>query len=148
MIRGAVYPVDLGDAKRGHEQRGRRLGLVISIEQNAWSTVTIIPTSTSAQPAVFRPDVIIAGRDTRILIDQIRTIDTAYVTGELVDYLSRDDMAQVEHSLSRYLGLLRLPRSVRRRSGFRWRRVVAARRMAALTTPPLLTAQAVAGVAR
>ena len=111
MIRGAVYPVDLGDAKRGHEQRGRRLGLVISIEQNAWSTVTIIPTSTSAQPAVFRPDVVIAGRDTRILIDQIRTIDTAYVTGELVDCLSRDDMAQVEHSLSRYLGLLRLQRS-------------------------------------
>ena len=107
MIRGAVYPVDLGDAKRGHEQRGRRLGLVISIEQNAWSTVTILPTSTSAQTAIFRPDVIVAGRDTKILIDQIRTIDTRHVTGELVDYLSRDDMAQVEHCLSRHLGLLR-----------------------------------------
>ncbi|MBV9381979.1 MAG: type II toxin-antitoxin system PemK/MazF family toxin [Streptosporangiaceae bacterium] len=107
MIRGAVYPVDLGDTKRGHEQRGRRLGLVISIELNAWSTVTIIPTSTSAQPAVFRPDVIVAGRETRILIDQIRTVDTRYVTGELVDCLSGDDMAQVEHSLSRYFGLLR-----------------------------------------
>jgi mRNA interferase MazF len=107
MIRGAVYPVDLGEAKRGHEQRGRRLGLVISIEQNAWSTVTILPTSTSAQAAIFRPDVVIAGRDTKILIDQIRTIDTRYVTGELVDYLSRDDMAQVEHCLSRHLGLLR-----------------------------------------
>jgi mRNA interferase MazF len=107
VIRGAVYPVDLGDAKRGHEQRGRRLGLVISIEQNAWSTVTIIPTSPSAEPAVFRPEVVIAGRDTRILIDQIRAVDTSYVTGELVDYLSRDDMVQVEHSLSRYLGLLR-----------------------------------------
>jgi len=35
MIRGAVYPVDLGDAQRGYEQRGRRLGVVISIEQNA-----------------------------------------------------------------------------------------------------------------
>ena len=119
MIRGAVYPVDLGDAKRGHEQRGRRLGLVISIEQNAWSMVTIIPTSTSApggrpglvgrgsQASVFRPEVVIAGRDTKILIDQIRTIDVSYVAGELVDYLSRDDMAQVEHSLSRYFGLLR-----------------------------------------
>jgi hypothetical protein len=31
----------------------------------------------------------------------------AAVIGELVDYLSRDDMAQVEHSLSRYFGLLR-----------------------------------------
>ena len=66
MIRGAVYPVDLGDAKRGHEQRGRRLGLVISIEQNAWSPVTIIPTSTSAQAFVFRPEAVIAGRDTKI----------------------------------------------------------------------------------
>jgi mRNA interferase MazF len=108
VIRGAVYPVDLGDAKRGHEQRGRRLALVISMEQNAWSTVTIIPTSTSAQPAVFRPEVVIAGRDTKILVDQVRTIDTCYVAGELLDYLSRDDMAQVEHSLSRYLGLLHL----------------------------------------
>jgi mRNA interferase MazF len=107
MNRGAVYPVDLGEAKRGHEQRGRRLGLVISIEQNAWSTVTILPTSTSAQAAIFRPDVVIAGRDTKILIDQLRAIDTGYVTGELVDYLSRDDMAHVERSLTRYLGLVR-----------------------------------------
>lgn len=107
MIRGAVYPVELGDAKRDHEQRGRRLGLVISIEQDAWSTVTLLPTSTSAQASVFRPEVIVAGRETRILIDQIRTIDISYVAGELVDYLSRDDMAEVEHGLSRYFGLLR-----------------------------------------
>jgi len=106
MIRGAVYPVDLGEANRGHEQRGRRLGLVVSIEQSAWSTVTVIPTSTGAQPAVFRPEVVIAGRETKVLIDRIRTIDTMYVTGELVDYLARDDMANVEHGLSRYLGLL------------------------------------------
>jgi mRNA interferase MazF len=107
MIRGAVYPVDLGDDKRGHEQRGRRLGLVISIERDIWSVATIIPTSTSAQASVFRPEFVIAGRETRILVDQVRTIDVSYVTGELVDYLSRDDMAQVEHSLSRYFGLLR-----------------------------------------
>jgi mRNA interferase MazF len=107
VIRGAVYPIDLGDAKRGHEQRGRRLGLVMSLEQDAWSTVTILPTSTSAQPSVFRPEVVIARREAKILIDQIRTIDVSYVVGDLVDYLSLDDMAQVEHSLSRYFGLLR-----------------------------------------
>ena len=106
MIRGAVYPVDLGDAKRGHEQRGRRFGLVISVEQKAWSVVTIIPTSTSAQPSIFRPELVIAGRETKILIDHIRTVDLSYITGKLVDYLSRDDMAQVEHSLSRYFGLM------------------------------------------
>lgn len=107
MIRGAVYPIDLGDAKRGNQQRGRRLGLVIGIEQDAWSMVTVLPTSTSARASVFRPEVVIAGRETRILVDQIRTIDFSYVAGDLVDYLSRDDMTQVEHSLSRYFGLLR-----------------------------------------
>jgi len=56
---------------------------------------------------VFRPAVVIAGRETKILIDQIRTLDVSYVVGDLVDYLSRDDMAQIEHALSRYFGLLR-----------------------------------------
>jgi mRNA interferase MazF len=107
MIRGAVYPVDLGEAKRGHEQRGRRLGVVLSIEQDAWSTVTLLPTSTRAQESAFRPEVVVAGRETRILVDQVRTIDASYVIGDLVDYLSREDLAHVEHSLSRYLGLLR-----------------------------------------
>lgn len=69
--------------------------------------MTVIPTSTSAQPSVFRPEVVIAGRDTKVLIDQIRTIDVSYVTGEIVDYLTRDDVAQVEHGLSRYFDLLR-----------------------------------------
>jgi mRNA interferase MazF len=50
---------------------------------------------------------VIADRETKILIDQIRTIDVSYVTGELVDYLSRDDLAQVEHSPSRYFKPLR-----------------------------------------
>jgi mRNA interferase MazF len=72
-----------------------------------WSTLTVLPTSTSAQASVFRPEVVIAGRDTKVLIDQIRTIDVSYVAGDLVDYLSHDDMSQVEHSLSRYFGLLR-----------------------------------------
>jgi mRNA interferase MazF len=105
VIRGAVYPIDLGDAKRGHEQRGRGLGLAISIQQDRWSTATILPTSTSARPAVFRPQLTIAGRDTLILVDQIRTIDTHYIVGEPVDYLPRADLAQIEHALSRYLGL-------------------------------------------
>jgi mRNA interferase MazF len=69
--------------------------------------VTVIPTSTSAQASVFRPEVVVAGQETRILTDQVRTVDVSYVVGELVDYLSRDDMAQVEYSLSRYFGILR-----------------------------------------
>ncbi|SDK61508.1 mRNA interferase MazF [Glycomyces sambucus] len=106
MIRGAVYPVDLGEAKRGHEQRGRRLGLVLSAHQERWSTVTVVPTSTSAQASAFRPEATVAGRPTRLLVDQMRTVDTRYVVGDLVDFLNREDMEQIEYAVVRYLGLM------------------------------------------
>jgi mRNA-degrading endonuclease toxin of MazEF toxin-antitoxin module len=47
----------------------------------------------------------VAGRDTLVLVDQIRTIDTDYVLGEPVGYLTRIDMARIEYALHRYLGL-------------------------------------------
>jgi mRNA interferase MazF len=105
VIRGAIYRVDLGDAKRGHEPRGRRYGLVLSPTDMPWSVVTIIPTSASAQPAVFRPEIEIAGTTARLLVDQIRSIDTRYVHGEPVHYLTRDEFAEVEHAVTRHLGL-------------------------------------------
>lgn len=105
MIRGAVYRVDLGTAKRGHEQRGRRLGLILSPSSMSWTVATIVPTSTSAQPAVFRPELVIDGTLTRFLADQIRTIDTSFISGEPVYYLDRYELTQVEDAVMRYLGL-------------------------------------------
>lgn len=104
MIRGAVYRIDLGQT-RGHEQRGRRLGLVVSPSESPLSVVTVVPTSTSAQPAIHRPELEVAGTRTRMLVDQIRSIDTDYLIGDPVDYLSHDQMAEVELSLAHYLGL-------------------------------------------
>ena len=46
-----------------------------------------------------------AGRLTRLLVDQIRSIDTDYVAGDPVDYLSRDQLAEVELALAHYLGI-------------------------------------------
>ncbi|THA26161.1 type II toxin-antitoxin system PemK/MazF family toxin [Streptomyces sp. RKND-216] len=105
MIRGAVYRIDLGQAKRGHEQGGRRHGLVLSPTSMPWSLATVVPTSTRAQPAVFRPELSIAGARTRLLVDQLRSIDVRFIHGEPVDYLTRDDLAEVERAVSRYLGL-------------------------------------------
>jgi mRNA interferase MazF len=105
VIRGAVYQVDLGDAKRGHEQRGRRYGLVLSPSSMPWSVATIIPTSTSAQPSVFRPELELLGKKTRLLVDQIRTVDVRYIHGDPVQYLDRYELAEVEHAVGRYLGL-------------------------------------------
>jgi mRNA interferase MazF len=105
VIRGAVYRVDLGEAKRGHEQRGRRLGLVLSPSSMPWSVATIVPTSTTAQPAVFRPSMEINGQETEFLVDRIRSIDTDYLIGDPVHYLEHDELAEVEHAVARYLGL-------------------------------------------
>ena len=105
VIRGAVYHVDLGAAKRGHEQRGRRLGLVLSPSSMPWSVATIIPTSTTAQPAVFRPSLEVNGQETRFLVDQIRSIDTDYLVGDPAHFLERDELAEIEHAVTRYLGL-------------------------------------------
>ncbi len=40
-----------------------------------------------------------------MLVDQIRSIDVDYVVGDPVDYLIRDDLAEVELALAHYLGV-------------------------------------------
>ncbi|MFI6173214.1 type II toxin-antitoxin system PemK/MazF family toxin [Nocardia sp. NPDC051052] len=104
VIRGAVHRVDLGDAERGHEQRGRRLGVIVSPPDSPLPVVTIIPTSTSAGTAINRPAVEIDGQETKLLIDQIRIIDRDYL-GKFVQMLTRTDMAALDNTLGRYLGI-------------------------------------------
>lgn len=104
MIRGAVYRIDLG-RHRGHEQGGKRLGLVVSPSDSPLSVVTVIPTSTSAGPSIHRPELEIAGQETRLLVDQIRSIDIHYLVGDPVDYLTRDQLVEVELALAHYLGV-------------------------------------------
>ena len=104
MIRGAVYRIDLG-RPRSHEQGGRRFGLVVSPSDSPLSVVTVIPTSSSAGPSVHRPELEIAGRLTRMLVDQIRSIDVDYVVGDPVDYLTRDQLGEVQLALAHYLGV-------------------------------------------
>ena len=108
MIRGAVYRIDLGQAKRGHEQRGKRYGIVLSPSNSPLSVVTVIPTSTSAAPGIHRPVVEFDGRPTHALVDQIRSIDEVYVGG-IAGALTRSDMAEVEAALAHYLGLVPVP---------------------------------------
>lgn len=104
MIRGGVYRIDLGRSP-GHEQSGKRLGLVVSPSDSALSVVTVIPTSTSAGSSIHRPELEIAGRTVRMLVDQICSIDIDDVVGDPVDYLARDHLAEVELALAHYLGV-------------------------------------------
>lgn len=104
MIRGAVYRIDLG-RHRGHEQGGKRLGLVISPSDSPLSVATVIPTSSSAGHSIHRPELEVAGQVTRLLVDQVRSIDVRYVVGDPVDYLTRDQLVEVELALAHYLGV-------------------------------------------
>lgn len=93
--------------RRIHPRRPPRLAIVTAGPRPSdWfgSTVTIVPTSTSAGGSVFRPLIEVDGRETRLLVDQIRTIDTDYLKDQ-VDNLSRDTMAQLDDALCRYLGI-------------------------------------------
>ncbi|MFE7721009.1 type II toxin-antitoxin system PemK/MazF family toxin [Nocardia rhizosphaerihabitans] len=103
MIRGAIYRIDLGEARRGHEQRGRRFGVVLS--RTDWTMVTVVPTSTSAQPSRFRPEIKIDGRATLLLVDQIRSLAVDYLKGDPVAYLTREELSDLDRAVIRYLGL-------------------------------------------
>lgn len=70
-----------------------------------WNVATVVPASSSAQPAVFRPAIEVAGRTTLFLVDQIRTIDVRRVHGDPVYYLDRTDLARIEEAVTRYLCL-------------------------------------------
>jgi mRNA interferase MazF len=83
VIRGAIYRVDIGDAKRGHEQRGRRYGVVVSPTSDS-TVVTIVPTSTSARPMRFRPVLDLLGKPVVYLVDQTRSIDVSFIQGDPV----------------------------------------------------------------
>ena len=79
--------------------------MVVQADDVAWlTTVVVVPTSTSAQPAIFRPDVTIRGRKTKLLTDQVSKVDRSRV-GRSVGRLSSVELRELDESLSRILGL-------------------------------------------
>ncbi len=98
-IRGTVYRVDLG-RPRGPERGGRRFGLVVSPSDSPLAVATMVPTSTSAGPSVYRPELEIAGQPRRMLVDQVRSVDVDHIVGDPVDDLTWDRMGEVEAALA------------------------------------------------
>lgn len=74
MLRGDVYAFRLPNG-RGHEQRGRRYGVVVQAnELLPRSVVLVAPTPRSAKPASFRPEIDVEGEATRVLVEQVGAI--------------------------------------------------------------------------
>ena len=103
LIRGDVYAVPTARGARGHEQRGPRLGVVVQADDLPLSTVVLAPTSRSAPPRIFRPEVQIAGERTCVLVEQLRTLDVGRL-GPLVGHLDLADQRSVDLALELVLG--------------------------------------------
>jgi mRNA interferase MazF len=71
------------------------------------STVVVAPTSTSAGPALFRPEIKLAdGTATRVLVDQMRSVDRQIRLGDFAGRLEPLEMDEVDHACRLILGLL------------------------------------------
>src|SRR3954451_4518796 len=69
-VRGDVLQLTTPRDTRGHQQRDNRYAVVVQSDLLPLSTWLVAPTSTSARPASFRPEIEIEGKTTRVLVDR------------------------------------------------------------------------------
>jgi mRNA interferase MazF len=84
VLRGEVYWVNL-DPTIGTEIQKTRPALVVSPNDlnSALPRVIIAPLTSKGQALGCRPEVMFKGREARILLDQIRSIDKLRLTSKL-----------------------------------------------------------------
>lgn len=97
-MRGDVYELKAPRDARGHEQRGNRYAVVVQSDLLPLSTWLVAPTSTSARPASFRPEIEIEGKLTYVLAEQTAAIQPERL-GRLVGHLSLREMSTVDDAL-------------------------------------------------
>jgi len=89
----------------GHEQQGRRYGVVVQAnELRPRSVVLVAPTSVSARPASFRPEIELLGETTRVLVEHLGAIDATRL-GDLVGRVSPEQQWGIDEALLTVLGL-------------------------------------------
>jgi Growth inhibitor len=103
-VRGDVFRLRAPRVARGHEQAGHRYAVVVQSDDLPLSTWLVAPTSTSAQPASFRPEIELAGQRTRVLAEQTAAVDPSRL-GEQIGRLSFDELRHVDAALRLVLDL-------------------------------------------
>ena len=104
MQRGDVHRFKLPKGV-GHEQEGERYGIVVQSDALLpRSVVVVAPTSQSARPASFRPEVTVVGGRTRVLVEQLGAVD-AQRLGRRIGHLTAEEMWVVDDALVTVLGL-------------------------------------------
>lgn len=103
-MRGDVYRLRAPRGARGHEQQGNRFAVVVQSDLLPLSTWLVAPTSTSARPASFRPEVELNGKTTRVLVEQTVAVAPERL-GEAAGRLTTQEMADIDTALRIVLGL-------------------------------------------
>jgi mRNA interferase MazF len=102
--RGDIFALRLPKGV-GHEQRGRRFGVVMQSDVFLpRSIVLVAPTSTRAKAASFRPEIDIEGTSKRVLVEQTGAIDIQRL-GDLAGHLTPEEQWGVDAALLTVLGL-------------------------------------------
>jgi len=102
--RGDVFGLRLPKGT-GHEQHGRRFGVVVQSDALLpRSVVLIAPTSTSARAASFRPEILVDDEPTRVLVEQVGAVDVSRL-GDLAGHLSPEEQWGVDAALLTVLDL-------------------------------------------
>ena len=104
MLRGDIYQFKLPKGV-GHEQPGDRFGVIVQADEFLpRSVVLVAPTSRSARPASFRPEIDVAGDRTRVLVEQLGAADAARLA-DLAGHLSSKELWGIDEALLTVLGL-------------------------------------------
>ena len=104
-VRGDLYRLRAAKDTEGHEQRGPRYAVAIQSDAIVLSTLIVAPTSTSAQPAIFRPEIEMEGTRTLVLVDQMRAVDSGRL-GAFAGRLDAAETGEVDRAIKLILGTL------------------------------------------
>jgi mRNA interferase MazF len=105
MVRGEVYRLPAPRRTVGREQRGARYAVIVQADELlGLSTALVSPTSTSAQPASFRPAIALKDGTTRVLVEQTTVVDPQRL-GASAGRLQASELRGVDEALAVVLGL-------------------------------------------
>jgi mRNA interferase MazF len=104
-VRGDLYRLRPAKDAGDHEQRGPRYAVSIQSDAILLSTLIVAPTSTSAQPAIFRPEIEMNGTRTLVLVDQMRVVDASRL-GDVAGRLDAAESGEVDRAVKLILGTL------------------------------------------
>ncbi|MCA1842591.1 MAG: type II toxin-antitoxin system PemK/MazF family toxin [Actinobacteria bacterium] len=103
-MRGDIHRLRSDRQARGREQRGARLAVVLQSDYLPLSTMVVAPTSTAARPADFRPEIIVDGTVTRVLVEQLAAVDMSRL-GDHVGSVTPQERLAIDEALRALLAM-------------------------------------------